>query len=144
MKRIWFIVLLLTTFTGQCAERLRAEAGIGWEYGVIGSQLSWQTPFKPLEVFATVGVDGSSESGGSFRGGMGVSIFLSKYFAVSAYGGMNSTSNAYSGDVDHEFGGSTGIKIYFAGKNKPGVVLGASYLYDGEDWSPLASIAYRF
>ena len=144
MKGIGFVILLLTASAGQCAERLRAEAGIGWEYGVIGSQVALQTPFEPLEIFATVGVDGSSEAGGSFRGGMGVSIFLSKYFAVSAYGGMNSTSNAYSGDVEHEFGGSTGIKIYFAGKNKPGIVLGASYFYDGEQWSPLASIAYRF
>jgi hypothetical protein len=144
MKGTCLVVLLLTTFAGQCAERLRAEAGIGWEYGVIGSQVSLQTPLEPLEIFATVGVDGSSDSGGSFRGGMGASVFLTKYFAVSAYGGMNATSNAYDGDVEHEFGGSTGIKIYLAGKNKPGVVIGASYLYDGEDWSPLASIAYRF
>lgn len=144
MKGILAVVIGLSAFAGQAAESLRTEAGIGWEYGIIGSQVALQTPLKPLEIFAAIGVDGSSQSGTAFRGGMGVNLFLTQYVALSAYGGMNSTRYSDTAEVDHEFGGSTGIKLYFEGKNKPGFVLGVSYLYDGEEWSPLASIAYRF
>ncbi|GGF73713.1 hypothetical protein [Alteromonas lipolytica] len=144
MKRISGFLLLLPVACAQAASPLKAEVGVGWEYGIIGSQFSWQTPLEPLELFVAAGFDGSSESGGSFRGGSGLNLFFNKYIAVTGYAGMSTTHNAYNDDLEHDFGGSAGLKVFFAGKNKPGIVIGASYIYDGEEWSPLASIGYRF
>lgn len=141
---IMALMLCGTAAAAEAASPLKAEAGIGWEYGVIGSQLAWQTPFKPLEVFVTAGADGRSNSGSTFRGGTGASLYPSKFFALSVYGGMSSRYERSIDEYERDFGGSTGIKVYFSGRNKPGFVLGASYIYDGEEWFPLASLGYRF
>lgn len=126
------------------------EAGIGTEYGGLGSQIYLPIKSDVFDFYASVGGFGySTETGGEIGGGTGVNYYLNKYSSIGFYGGVLAIKKVtdyktleYS--TETKFGGSINYRYRLSGKGNRGFVLGVSYNVHSEDSYPFVSLGYRF
>lgn len=125
------------------------EAGIGTEYGGIGTQVKIPIGKKNFELYGAVGLFGvDSTTGEEIGAGVGINYFLNKHNSISIYTGVlhinKYTTETLEFETESDAGVSFGYKFYFNGAEKQGFGLGVSYnIYDGGKY-PFFSIGYRF
>ena len=126
------------------------EAGIGTEYGGLGSQIYFPIKSNNFDFYIAGGLFSySTETGGELGAGAGTNYYLDQHSSIGIYGGVlaidkitNHETLDYS--TDTKFGGSINYRYRFLGKGNGGFVLGVSYNVHSEDHYPFVSLGYRF
>jgi hypothetical protein len=148
-----FITLTLAFFSNIVEAKKTNEffldAGVGVEYGGIGTQVHLPFNLKQVEAFMSVGLfAASSQSGGEVGAGAGMNYFLDKNNSLSLYYGVLNIEKYLTDTLEvkteSDYGVSLGYKYFFSGKNQSGFSLGVSYNIYADDNYPFFSIGYRY
>ncbi|GLP97099.1 hypothetical protein [Paraferrimonas sedimenticola] len=154
MRKIAVLLFALTS-SSVYADEWTFETGIGVDYGFAGIQMGYNLPVKSLEAFLAIGLNQSfaRDSGQVISGGAGGKLWVNKYMALVAYGGvvkLESTGGytppgePSSSEYKATPGASLGVKFYFSGRRESGWTLGANYnQYKGGSY-PFISVGYRY
>ncbi len=147
------LVLALTLFSNiveaKKSNDFFLDAGVGVEYGGLGTQFHLPFYVKQVEVFMSVGLfAASTETGGEVGAGAGMNYSLDQNNSLSLYYGVvnkeKHLTDTLEVKTESDYGLSIGYKYFFSGKNQSGFSLGVSYNIYQDDNYPFLSVGYRF